>query len=266
MSLIVGVSGACRKSELINIEIKDIEETQDCVKITIPVTKTKKPRVFVITEGGFEGVDILAIFKKYSALRPIHCNEKTTRFFIQYRSGKCVSQPIGINTMAVYPERVATFLKLPEPKLFTSHSFRRSSASLLANTGVETAVLKRFGGWASEKTVEGYVDQSLNNKKEIAGKIFGKKLDNGHSTRIVNPLPSTSAAQETNSIQPIDCGFNNSDERNDNAAPIPAQANVSALDQHSLSNINIPCPSFSGSSFPIQLNNLNNCTINIIQK
>ncbi|CAK1541969.1 unnamed protein product [Leptosia nina] len=66
------------------------------------------------------------------------------------------------------PKEVATFLNLPEAHEYTGHSFRRSSATLLADSGAELLTLKRHGGWRSSSVAEGYIDDSLRNKEEIS--------------------------------------------------------------------------------------------------
>jgi integrase len=44
------VSGALRREELTNIVIKDIQQKDDIIVITIPTTKTNVRRSFVITK------------------------------------------------------------------------------------------------------------------------------------------------------------------------------------------------------------------------
>ncbi|KAJ8914382.1 hypothetical protein NQ315_017472 [Exocentrus adspersus] len=57
------------------------------------------------------------------------------RFFVAYTRGKCTVQCVGVNTFGKIPSEIAAYLQLPNPQLYTGHSFRRSSASILANTG-----------------------------------------------------------------------------------------------------------------------------------
>ncbi|EEZ99467.2 hypothetical protein TcasGA2_TC000033 [Tribolium castaneum] len=64
------------------------------------------------------------------------------RLFINYRKQKCTVQPVGINTISKFPENIARFLCLPNPEEYTGHSFRRSSATLLADSGADLAVEK----------------------------------------------------------------------------------------------------------------------------
>ncbi|KAJ8914622.1 hypothetical protein NQ315_015359 [Exocentrus adspersus] len=74
--------------------------------------------------------------------------------------------------LSEWSAKIATFLGLQDPKNFTGHAFRRTSATLLANTGVDILGLKRHGGWKSSTVAEGYVEDFLHNKTEFAEKIL----------------------------------------------------------------------------------------------
>lgn len=176
VALIVGVFGACRRVELVDLSVDDIEyiENKNEIKIDVPKTKNKIARQFVIDRGADPDVNFVEIFRKYAALRP--ANTQLKRFFMCYRNGKCVNQPIGINTIGGYPQKIASFLKLPYPEKYTGHCFRRTSASFLADSGVNISIIKRHGGWKSDRVAEGYVENSLNNKRRIAANIIGRKI------------------------------------------------------------------------------------------
>lgn len=68
------------------------------------------------------------------------------------------------------PKDIAEFLSLPEPELYTGHSFRRTSATLLVDGGADLTTLKRHGGWKSNVVAEGYIEDLLNNKKKSVNK------------------------------------------------------------------------------------------------
>jgi len=52
---------------------------------------------------------------------------------------------IGINTIANFPKIVATYLKLDKPENYTSHIFRRTSATLLVDLGASILDIQRQG-------------------------------------------------------------------------------------------------------------------------
>lgn len=159
MALIFGISGACRREELANIKINDVQHQGEILVIKIPDTKTKVPRTFTI-EGEFA-----RLVKNYESLRP----SRTTsdRFFVNYQKGKCTIQVIGKNKFGAMPKQIAEYLNLLDPSLYTGHSFRRTSATLLANSGADLITLKRHGGWKSSTVAESYIEDSINNKRKI---------------------------------------------------------------------------------------------------
>ena len=67
-------------------------------------------------------------------------------------------------------------------KLYTEHALRRTSATLLSNAGGTTTDLKQLGGWKSDKVAQGYVEDSLHNKKRISNIV----------AETINVEPSTS--------------------------------------------------------------------------
>ncbi|KAJ8983836.1 hypothetical protein NQ317_008962 [Molorchus minor] len=80
---------ACRTDELVNLTVDDIKDVGSSLIVKIPNTKTKIPRIFVVTDVG----NMLELFRKYLSLRPPHVKHK--RLFLYYKAGKCSSQPVG---------------------------------------------------------------------------------------------------------------------------------------------------------------------------
>lgn len=167
------MAGACRREELTYLRVENVKEEEFCYQVTIPKTKTKVIREFFITQGNIDGVNLVETVRNYVKLRPKTCEHK--RFFIGYRGGKCINQPIGINTIGNVPKLIAQFLELPNPREYTGHSFRRSSTSLLADSGADLLTIKRHGGWKSNSVAEDYIETSIENKKKTAMKILGEK-------------------------------------------------------------------------------------------
>ncbi|KAJ8969342.1 hypothetical protein NQ317_007796 [Molorchus minor] len=151
VGLILGIAGACRTDELVNLTVDDIEDI---------------PRIFAVTDVG----NMLELFRKYLSLRPPHVKHK--RLFLYYKAGKCSSQPIGKNTMGKIPSVVASYLKLPDVACYTGHCLRRSSATLLADAGVDITTIKRHAGWKSTTVAEGYVENCIENKTKIANQVL----------------------------------------------------------------------------------------------
>lgn len=201
MVVVMGVMGACRCDELVNLKTTEIEDKGSILIVNILKTKNYKSRSFVVTDAEGSGFNGLAIYRKYAVLRPKSLGEG--RFFLCYRSGKCTLQPVGINTLSKIPKLVASYLNLKDAHLYTGHCFRRTSATLLANASADILTLKRHGGWRSSSIAESYVEESVTNKMEIARKIIvgegtSKKI------RLEDEVPEESSKNQSSS-----CVFNN---------------------------------------------------------
>jgi len=81
---------------------------------------------------------------------------------------------------------------LSNPEEYTGHSFRCSSATLLADSGADLSVLKSHGGWRSNTAAEGYVEDSIANKINISHKILGETGERKDTNSKVELLCSTS--------------------------------------------------------------------------
>lgn len=185
VATIFGLFGALRREELTKLTVDNIEELGDSLLVHLSDTKTYIQRSFCIV-GSY-----LTYYRKYVTLRPSNVTHR--RFFLKYSNNKCTVQPVGINTFGKMPYMIAEFLKLPDPKLFTGHCFRRSSTSLLAESGANITTIKRHGGWKSSSVAEGYIEDSLKNKDKIARNILPSSSSTSSDARenlSVLPTPS----------------------------------------------------------------------------
>ncbi|XP_064212473.1 uncharacterized protein LOC135265978 [Tribolium castaneum] len=192
--LIVGVFGGCRIGELVAMSVDDVHDRGNVIVVNIPDTKTYKPRTFTI--NGSNSIPAIDVFRKYRKLRLESILHK--RLFINNHKQKCTVQPFGINIISKFPEKIARFLCLPNSEEYTGHSFRRSSATLLADSGADLAVVKRHGGWRSNSVVEGYIEDFLNNKIEILRKIINHSLTIIQKESTSNSEARTSASSVSN--------------------------------------------------------------------
>ncbi|KAK9759087.1 hypothetical protein QE152_g244 [Popillia japonica] len=223
----MGYTGACRRDELTNMSIHDLEFKSDIILVTVPKTKNNIVRVFAITDEiilvtvpktknnivrvfAITDERWITLIKTYVALRPKNINH--SRFFLTYSNGYCISCPIGINTIGKMPKFIADFLKLSNSELYTglcfmpkfiadflklSNSelytglcFRRSSATHLADAGSDLLTIKRHGGWKSSAVAKGYIETSMKSKVAVAHNLSGPSTS-GHS-RVISSNDSQS--------------------------------------------------------------------------
>lgn len=183
----IGISGACRKLELTKLKLDDIKTEGNLYVIRLYQPKTKRPKFFTV------GGEFTKFVRNYINLRPKNCT--TDRLFLAMRNSKCINQIIGENTFAQYPKKIAKYLKLENPETYTGHSFWRSSATLVADSGANITTLKRLSDWKSAKVAEGYIEESVKNKAKI-GKIIESAVNLSTSSTSVE----TSDEQETSQI------------------------------------------------------------------
>lgn len=178
---IFGVAGACRTDEILNVMVQHVAIEGNILLITIPDTKTKIQRKFTIDDPFCDMV------KKYMSLRPKNCSHH--RFFINFQKNACTRQPIGKNKLAKMPCEIAKFLNLTDPQAYTGHSFRRSSATLLADAGADLVTIKQHGGWKSSTVAEGYIENSTTRKRKVGNLITsGIELSSASSSKNEAPF------------------------------------------------------------------------------
>lgn len=160
VGLIFGVCGACRSNELVNVRLQDITKQGNLIVVNLPITKTKKPRTFVI------GQEFTNLVRKYEALRP---RTTSDRFFLNYQKGRCTAQVIGVHKFSIMPKQIATFLGLANPETYTGHAFRRTATTLLTGSGANIITLKRHRGLKSSTVTKGFRDDSVQTITRIVG-------------------------------------------------------------------------------------------------
>lgn len=179
--MIFGVYGASRADELTKVETKDVRKEGAVYIIKYEDTKTNIMRSFTVED------EYATYVEKYIALRPI--NVPHNRFFVNYQKGKCTQQPIGRNKFLGTPKLIADFLGLENAASYTGHSLRRSSATLLVDGGADILTLKRHGGWRSSASAEGYLENSVGNKRKIGAMISAQiqKESKSSSSTVTSP-------------------------------------------------------------------------------
>jgi len=111
VACIFSICATLRTDELTKITVNDIEKQGNLLLVKIRDSKNHDSRSFVIMGS------LVDVVKRYWAMRPP--TMVNTRFFVNYRSGKCTSQVVGKIKLGKMPERIATYLHLPNPKTFT---------------------------------------------------------------------------------------------------------------------------------------------------
>ncbi|XP_031332705.1 uncharacterized protein LOC116167789 [Photinus pyralis] len=86
--VIFGIYGPCRREELCNLKLADIEDLGSQLLVKIPCNTANKPRSFIVN-GTYLGA-----YRKYATVRP--SNFECNRFFFKYHNGKRFKQ-VGVH-------------------------------------------------------------------------------------------------------------------------------------------------------------------------
>ncbi len=182
----------------------------------------------------------VAIIKDY-----ILCFEESERTgqFLRYlkkRNFQVVGtlRLLGENSMQQFVKDIATHLNLPNPDNYSFHTFRRSGAQHLADSGASNSTIQCAGGWATagSSVINSYVKESAHTKRDIASRLGNASSLSSSSNESVgaptfNPLPR----------QPIMNSFNPYAQQpimNFNPLPQPPIMNFNPYAQPPIMNFN----------------------------
>jgi hypothetical protein len=171
--LSVGCGGCCRKVELVDMQRSACRKIGDIYKVTVNRHKTNLgvvPQHVFITHPMF-----VEVMDKYLALHDVAPDHTCQRLFKKLSKGKICNQAIGSNTIGAIPHAIAAYLGKTNPKEYTGHCYRRTGATILANSGLSLLELKQAGGWRSSTVAEGYINESDASKRKI-GDAFGDQV------------------------------------------------------------------------------------------
>lgn len=156
--LLVGFFGAFRRSELVAITVEDLSWEPEGVLISLPKSKTDQELAGLTRALPYGNESI--------------CPVKALRDWLN-RAGitqGAVFKPVNrwdqIQDKSLSPGAINGFLKdLGDKCLFdfvpelSSHSFRRGLSTSAARERVDFALIKKQGGWKSDGTVRGYIEE-----------------------------------------------------------------------------------------------------------
>ncbi|KAK8807174.1 hypothetical protein WA158_003933 [Blastocystis sp. Blastoise] len=159
-AMCLAIAGGCRCEELHCMHYNDLKWSSDKLEVTIRSSKVDqcgKGFSFYVLNSSSSHVSFYNIIKTYfDHLLPIA--DQNPSLFICVRNGKFIRQPVGINTLYMFPSKIATLLNLENSKDFTGHSFRRTFATIMASKGFSTFEIMKAGRWASADTAKRYID------------------------------------------------------------------------------------------------------------
>lgn len=199
--MVIGLAGACKATELVDLKKEFIQIKEDKAIIKIPTRLYSKGKIFELTGNFF------TVFKKYADMRPTDISEN--RFLVSYRLGKCMRVVMGKHAICEIPKKVASFLELPNSETFTVHAIRLTTLKFCSKfKGSLDKKLKKFE--------ENFMDESVFNKNVFTPST-SKVFDSINDMDQYDDLDDKSELQQTelntihidlsNVITNADCGL-----------------------------------------------------------
>lgn len=182
----VGYYGGLRTSENHSLDVSCLTEEDElgCWIKLLPAKQRgfSKPKLFLIPKGV-----VLDTLKRYQSQLPSDATAlwntpslDATGSSIGYKRSR-----VGINTLGHFTIEAAGHLKKAEPKRYTGHSLRRSSATTMANSGASLSQLMQFFQWKSPSVAQQYIDTS----KHLLSKLSKSLSDLGSQPPCPNTVP-----------------------------------------------------------------------------
>ena len=174
----IGVSlmyyGLLRMIDVLNVTIDDVKVVRgERVNVNFEHERKRKNPGFAF----YIPLIYSPMFERYkSQLNPYA--KKSSRFLKNYNERtKIRNQNAGRNAVTRWITRICQILGVPKEG-YTTHAFRRSAATNLADSGVSFVNLKRHGQWASDSVVEGYIANSVPLRLEREEKLLPEEVYN----------------------------------------------------------------------------------------
>lgn len=184
IAVLFSLAGGLRLDELTNLTRNSVvADEQGFLKVFLEDSKTG-PRHFFVHPNEEDHFNAPKLWKEYLAL--MGPNVISERAWLRVQDGKVQNRPIGKNHFADLTKSIAKWLKLPNPDSYTSHSLRRTGATLLAEGGITTEALRQYGGWKNAGTAQMYIESTERNKKRLAEAV----LDSSSPTKKITPAPA----------------------------------------------------------------------------
>ena len=190
-----------RKSEIMNLTVGDtiLLPSENRILVDISRKKTGGEQKYYVPGGDF---DLKSAFEAHlEALEKSYMTDffdPSTRLWNRFDvpSGKFQQRPIGKNHVSNVAQEIANFNQIPGD--FSSHSFRRSAATAIAESGGSDTDLLNAGQWSTTKVARGYLSQSSRQRDRTMSLLQGS-APAFHSCASPAPVqaPGTSASSSS---------------------------------------------------------------------
>ena len=193
---LIGIHCGLRISELCDLQEDDITFLPNgTASVLVKMSKTDpagRGQTFIITPNPNPKLCCVTRLRNYLKMEKTAIVE-TRRLFRKISPNGKKTSPVGINKLGKMPQMIASFFKLPDASTYSGHSFRRTSATLLSEQGMNLVELKQHGRWRSSAVAERYCENTTTQKTKVSNMI--QNLTTGSSSSLAHEFK--------------DCAFNN---------------------------------------------------------
>ena len=159
VTILLAYYGLLRMADLMKIKAKDVmyNKKERCYQVVFNYKRKRRNTGLTYLIPACYNV----IMERYiSQLRETKCKGKNVRFLRNYNiKAHARLQNAGKTNMGKFAKETAKDLNLEEAK-YSNHSWHRSGATNLADSGCSRTNLKRHGQWQSDAVAEGYIANS----------------------------------------------------------------------------------------------------------
>ena len=183
MSL-AAVFSADRGKELESIMVADVVFTEEGIEIdTSRLKGTKRLQKHLIPNcEAFSATKIFQVYLERAHPEP-RCPE--SRFFrnVHPKSKKFFASPCGKHQWTTCAREIAKILGYSEEEQlsFSSHSFRSTCATALAENGASIEQIMVHGNWNSVSVMQGYIRETKRFRRETASLVLGPSSSSSSS-------------------------------------------------------------------------------------
>ena len=155
--LLIGFGAALRRSELVALDVEDVTETDEGLRIRVRRSKT---------DPEARGDDVGVVKGQHPDIDPVRALENWRRlgaitagplFRPVTRADTVRRGRLSGQTVALIVQRTAERAGLPAPEAFAGHSLRSGCATQAAVEGAPERAIMRQGRWRSAATVRRYI-------------------------------------------------------------------------------------------------------------
>lgn len=166
--------GLLRCSDALKVNLEDVRKNEDLqYEINFFHTRKRKNEGFTFLVP----LPYTLLFEKYTASISPKSPSKSRFLKNLSKNAQYRESNMGKNSICKFTAKACELLGIPS-KGYTTHCWRRSAATNLADEGVSFVNLKRHGQWASDSVVEGYIANSKILRLEREQKLLPKHRRN----------------------------------------------------------------------------------------